>query len=350
MTTEHAHATWILQLLLTGATNGAALEELDWGILLRIAKRNGVLVRLADRLQRATAVPPQFFGEAVEAERGRNREAIDLIRTVSQICTQNGIEFIFAKAFQHYPDMGRDIDLYVRSRASEVDTLIAAALPASPHKANFVNWAAGTVKYTINGCALPLEVHKGRMGNLGEHASYVCTLMTNAKHADIEGTDFLVPCPEDQLVIQGMDKVYGRRYLRLSDIVSTISIVRWDGLDWGTIIQTAEKLCTLPGLCCYLSYINQIHCDLYGRDLLAPPVRKALDLNGWGRAWFRDGYYRFPTVQVSVQVYWKKFWGALISREWQSAARLCLLPSMAAGAMWRRLRRPDISLNGPVLP
>jgi hypothetical protein len=350
MNTEHAHATWILQLLLTGAPNAPALVELDWEVLLRLAKRNGVLVRLADRLQKATAVPPRFFGEAVEAERRRNREAIALIRKVSRMCAQNGIEFIFAKAFQHYPDMGRDVDLFVWSRAAEVDKLIAGALPASPHKGNLVNWAAGTVKYTVNGCSLPLEVHHGRMGNLGEHSFYVGTLITNARHADIEGTDFLVPSSEDQVVIQGMDKVYGRRYLRLSDIVSTVSIVRWDRLDWGYIIQTAKRLCTLPGLCCYLSYMNQIHGDLFGSDLFSPPRREALDLNGWGRLWFRGGFYRFPTVGVAVRVYWKKFWAALVSRDWQSAARLCLLPPVAAGAVWRRLRRPDMSLHGPMLP
>src|SRR5881296_892756 len=116
MRDERAQARLLLRLLLNG--DPPPIARVDWNALFRLARTHGVVLRSADRLvaQRVTLPPP--FAEGVARERERVQDALGLVRQVSRICTAHGIEFLFAKAFQHYPDLGGDLDLLVLARAA----------------------------------------------------------------------------------------------------------------------------------------------------------------------------------------------------------------------------------------
>jgi len=334
---EEVYANLILSLLLDGSWGPDAPGEVDWARFLAIAKQNTVLVRVADRLADLSIQTPSFFGDAAEEERQRVRATIDLIRTASDVCSDHRIECLFPKAFQHYPDMGHDVDLLVLARSAEVDRLIADALDLSPRRRGLGNWIAGTVGYEVDACGSPLEIHHGRMGNLGEQTSYPGTLLMNRRRRTVEAAIFDVPSREDQLVLQGMQRVYGRRCLRLSDVVYTISSIRHDDLDWSYVLGTAKRIGIFHGLCCYLAYVDQIHGGQFNRDLLPAELRKALILDGWGRVGFRDGYYKFPFVRVGSVVYTRKFLADAASGDWGGAARLGVLPLLAAATALRGL-------------
>lgn len=339
---DELHAAIVLRLLLKSTHGLLEMSEIKWDGFLQLAKRNVVLLRVADRLKKIGFQPPTFFLDAVENERQLVLEKIELIRQISQVCSENGIEFMFAKAFQHYPDMGDDIDLFVSSHSVKVDELIIKALRASPEKRDFCNWVAATANYRVKGCQSPIEIHHGRLGILGEDVSHLAALIKNGKWIDIEGSEFLVPSAEDQLILQSMQKVYGRLHIRLSDIVYTVSSIRRDCLDWGYIIHTAKRLGTFHGLCCYLTYIDQICHNLFDSSSLSSELKETLILNGWGQMKFRSGFYMFPRVRVVSRIYTRKFQTALLSGNWESAGRLCLLPLIAAVTAMRRLKRIPI--------
>ncbi len=121
---ENSLAALILKLLLDQTWAWPAGGGVKWDALLRIAKRNVVLIRVAERLEKSDLQPPKFFKAEAGEERRCAQTKIDLVRKISRACSKNGIEFIFAKAFQHYPDMGRDLDLYVSTRSTQVDPFI----------------------------------------------------------------------------------------------------------------------------------------------------------------------------------------------------------------------------------
>jgi putative nucleotidyltransferase-like protein len=333
---ESSYAILIMQLLLHDTPMPCATDDVKWADFIQIAKANGVLLRVANRLKEIGVKVPPEFSAAVRAEWQQVQTKIELIHKVHHLCLAHNIDHIFVKVFQHYPDAGRDIDLWVSSRTTEVDKGIVRGLQASSKKRGLHSRIAGTTTYQVNGYQTPLDIHHGRMGSLGEHSSYLLLLLKNAGNIDFQGARFLVPSPEDQLIVQSLQGVYGRQYIRISDLVHTISLIQRYRLDWDYILKVSKQLGTFHGLSCYLSYTSQIYQEVFQKNLFSLPLTKALNLAGWGLLEFKEAYFRFPRIRVACFVYLKKFGTALLTNNWDSTGRLCLLPLIAVDSLLRR--------------
>lgn len=353
MKTSAQHARWLLRLLWEVDAAGTGLNELDWDLLLHVARSNGVLVRTAQRLVAQGLTVPDAFGAAVAQERRRIRSALELMRHVSLACEAHGITFLFSKALQDYPDFGDDVDLLVLPRSTRVDGGIIAALPATAVRRDLGERFAGATTYRVAGCPSPLDVQHGRLGMMGEYGTFPSVLIRHAQRSQVEGMEFAVPRPEDQLVLQGMQRVAGRLRIALCDILFTVSTVRRTELDWDYVIATARQHGALPGLSCYLSYVHEIYRDVCWRPLLPAAVCSSLMLRGWGRIEYRDGGYRFPLARVNGRLYWHQFRHRIGVGDWAGAGRLCLMPIVAGARLIGRLTRapepPAASGHGVVL-
>src|SRR5437870_8530611 len=82
--TSMQHAHWLLRLLWEADAARDGLRELDWDLLLHVARPNGVLVRSAERLATQGVTVPDRFAAAVAQERQRIRSALELMRQVSR--------------------------------------------------------------------------------------------------------------------------------------------------------------------------------------------------------------------------------------------------------------------------
>jgi hypothetical protein len=257
---------------------------------------------------------------------------------VSSVCTANGIDFLFPKAVQHWPDMGDDLDLLVLSRSFEVDRCITEGLQAVAVDRDLSKRIAGSTGYQIEGCP-PLDIQHGRLGAVGEHAGYPAELIRNRCRVIIDGMEVFAASPEDQMVLQGLQRVYGRLGIQLCDVIHTMVAIRRDSLDWDYIVHTAGRVGVLPGLSCYLSYVEQIYRFLYRQNLVPPAVRPALLLEGWGRVEFRGGQYRYPTLKVNARLYGRQLGTQLAAGNWEGAGRVCLIPVVGALRVAVRLTR-----------
>ena len=338
-TSEQRHATLALQLLLDGGA--APTAALDWQLLRAVADRNAVLVRLDDQLERLALRPPRSFTVAADRERQRVRAALHVVREIGDRCARHGIAFLFPKALQHYPDMGSDLDLLVLSESEGTDALLLEGLAASPVARSLHDRIAGATTYRLQESRLALDVRHGRLGPVGEQASYPRALLANRQRCLIAGAEFFVPAPEDQLILQGMDRVSGRRSFRLGDVVATIATVRALPIAWTYVTQTARAIGVLAGLGCYLSYVEQIHRELFDGPLVPAAVRRRVPLEGWGRIEFTRGAYRFPAVRVNGKLYLKQLVAGLWAANWDRAARLCLLPLVGAAVTVGHLTTPS---------
>lgn len=354
---ESLHASWVLRLLLGSEAVGAgtALDApagLDWDALLDLVRANGVLVRTAERLETLAIGVPDRFAQAVADERLRVRSTLELMRHIGQTCEARGIPYLFPKAFQDYPDFGDDVDLLVLPRSTRVDTAIVAGLATVPVSRDLGERFAGTATYRIRGCASPLDVQHGRLGIVGEHGEFPRVLLQHARPIVVDSMAFTEPPAEDQLVLQGLQRVPGRLRIALCDVVFTVATVRrpggpGGGLDWDYIITTARRHGALPGLGCYLDYVDQIHRDVFARPLLPEAVAHALTLSGWGRIAFREGGYRFPLMRANGRLYWRQLRHRIANGDWGGAGRLFLVPLVAGARAGRRLTRGAPSLVPP---
>ena len=348
--TERRHASWVLRLLLDPSAATNPLDNVDWDLLLDIARSNSVLVRAAERLAALGVRVPEPFAAAVAHDQQRVRSMLDLVRHVSRACEKSAIEFVFPKAFQDYPDMGDDVDLLVLPRSLRVDRGILAGLEASAIARDLGQWLAGTVAYEIRGYPSPLDVQHGRLGVVGEHGAFPPVLIHNRRRVVVEGAESYSSPPEDQLVLQGLQRVSGRLRIALCDVVFTVSAIRGGRLDWDTVIATARRHGALPGLSCYLGYVDQIYGEAFGQPLLSNAVRQALLPHLWGRGGgrieFRRGGYRFPILRVNSLLYLEQLRARIACGDWAGGGRLCLIPIVGAVRVFRRLARGSRGTEG----
>ena len=71
--------------------------------------------------------------------------------------------------------------------------------------------------YGVLGADLVLDIRHGRLGHAGQHAAYVARLFRTRRAATLGGLVCACPAPEDQLVLQGVEKVVARRAFHLSE-------------------------------------------------------------------------------------------------------------------------------------
>ena len=304
---------------------------------LEFARRNVIVVRCEEALRARRGPVATELADAAEAERLRIRQTVGFVGELGDLCARHGIEFVFTKAFQHLPDMGHDVDLFVGDRSDRIDRLICCAYPCAPGADSLSNRVAGKTSWEVEGQPTPLEVHHGRLGHVGEHESYAAMLLRRRIQVDIAGIRTLVPAPEDQLILQVLQRVYSHLSLRVSDVVHTVHLFRHD-MDWTYILKTTRRIGIFGGLCCYLRYVEAI-CRTVGESLSHPEAWKPLAEKGWGDIRLGRWHYRFPVVSIPGWLYGKKLAHDLGSRNWGGAGRLLLLAPLALAAAGRAVLR-----------
>jgi len=341
LTREERHARLMLEVLL-GQPAWATLETADWNLLARLGQRHAVLVRLADRLAALGARAPRRFVAAADAERRRACRALEVLRHVQAACDRHRIAWMVPKALQRLPDVGDDLDLLVFTSNAANDRLMLEGLPATGGRPSLVDRVAGSCVYSIAGVGGPeltVDIHHGRVGSAGQHAAFARALERNARPAVLARTQFSVPSPEDQLVLQGLEKVAGRRSFHLCDMLQTIAILRGPPVDWHYVLATARAHGGWDGLSCYLHYVDEAHLRLVGWELLPAWPRRALRLHGWGHARLHEAGFRFPALRVTSRLHGRQLGRALATGDWDAVLHLSLWPIAVLGTRLGRRRR-----------
>jgi thymidylate kinase len=333
-------AAFVLQALLHGVPVERPRAN-DWPLLASIARRNGVLLRLDAALAAADVERPAAFLAEVRAERTRAHGVLGTIARVAETLDAAAIDVVFPRAFMNLPDVGSDIDALVRADGGAAAAAVlelelgAVRLPARMRHA-----MEGSSALRVPGCPALVDLHHGRLGPAGEQAVFARHLMRTASTSPAGGNSARTAGAADQLVLLGQERVFGRRTLRLSDIVCTARLLRDESVDWIHVRDAACRTGSLGGLSCYLAYVEQIHATLSAEPLIPARLRNELRLSGWGTVSFRSGLYAFPALRVGARLGLERVGAALRARSWRSAARLGLLPLVALDAAVRRSRGP----------
>jgi hypothetical protein len=299
-----------------------------------------VLVRATDRLAQLGVRIPHRFAGAVADERHRVTAALALVRRVERTLDSAGQrDYLFLKAFRHYPDMASDLDLLTLGPGDAVTRALTAAVGLGPER-SIPGRLAGATTYVAAVADTDLDVYHGRIGFLGEHTRYPAELLRDRVTVTLPAGSFATASLEHQLVLQGMQRVYGRRSFKLADPLFTINALRDGAVDWDRVVRTARATGTLPGLSCYLGFVDRIHRKVFGDALLDPAVHAGLETRHWGPIVAAGGEYRFPARRVTNGLYRRFLATKLRERDWPAVARVAaLLPIASLGGFARGLMR-----------
>ena len=326
------HAQLMLRVLLDERAR-PSLDGVDWELMERIARHHTVIVRVTDRFMASGTAPRMLVRAAVE-ERARGHSMLAVLQHIQSNAARHGLAWMAPKALQRFPDVGDDVDVLVFSDSSATDRLLLEGLPVTRQEPSLTARVAANTLYSIAtrgdpASSLVFDVRHGRVGSAGQHAAFAKTLDRNARAVIMGGTEFRIPSVEDQLVLQGLEKVTGRRSFHLCDVVQTIEILRTPQLDWDYVVATARSHGGLEGLGCYLSYVDFVNERLLGTALLPAQIRRRFAPGKWGYPSVREKGFYFPAVQVTGRIQGRQLGRSLVRGDWDAALRLTLWPLAA---------------------
>jgi hypothetical protein len=338
---EHGLARYILRVLLDRGAVADPPPVRHWPTFARVAQRNGVLLRTLGRLRERGIEPPVDVAALETHERSRSADAVALVGALSDTCTRLGIAHVFLDGLNHHPDCGTDIDLLLEERSPRQDARVLYALTsATPIWQDLSSRIAGATRYSALGCEL--DIRHGRLGTVGEDGGFARLVITRRTRTTVRGGVALFqPSEADRMILQGLQRVYARRRIRLANVLLTVDSLSEapERLPWDEIIEQSRRLGVLAGLSCYLSYVEQIHVAVLGRTLLPELPRRALLHEQWGRLDFGETGYRFPSVRVSSRLYLDKLTAKVRGGSWEGAGRMCLFPIVAATSLLAKRAR-----------
>jgi hypothetical protein len=301
-------------------------DDLDWAALRPLAESGGAVVRIADAIAgRGEAVPERFAAAAASAC-ARTQHVLELVDRLGDACTRAGIAHAFLKVVERYPDSGRDLHLLIADPSPAVDRTLLQAVPAAPRTRQLRERLVGTTTYAA-AYGMTIGIRHGRLGRLGEHARYARILLGRARPVAVGPTTCAVPAPEDHLLLLATHQTYTWPAVRLGDLVWAIGALRAGGVNWDYVFATALSMGTLAAVGCYLGYLDRLHRQVAGRALLADDLLTRFSAAARDA---RTPMARFPWPRAAAALYLRQVRATLESRRWHSAARLSLLPVIAA--------------------
>jgi len=305
--------------------------------MMVIAGRNRVLLRTSDALDRLGLGAGSVVQEATATEKRRRDSIVNLMERLASRCQRLGVSWLFPNAFSGWPDVGGDIDMLVLSnRHADDDILKECSIVA--RSGPLGELISGATRYVIASGPAPVDIHHGRLGQVGEHRDYALRLCRRCI-AHVEGAfSFRVPSHPDRLILQGLERLYGRAALRLSDLVLTVSLLEQD-VDWDVVLAESHATGTTAGLKRYFGFVEQAGRRLLDRSLLPNVPRDIRPTRFSDELHVAGGRLGFPAVRVNTELYGKGVVSSLRDKRWISLARYCLLPIAAAHALTGRVRR-----------
>ncbi|MGH2379483.1 MAG: hypothetical protein ACRDGT_13575 [Candidatus Limnocylindria bacterium] len=314
--TARAVAAW-------DARSAAAFED--------VLRQNVVLVRASERC-RELGSPVPWLEAAAAIERGRIERVIASVGRIAEAMEGEGTGYVFTKALQHLPDMGHDIDLFVPGDAATVRPVLERAVGARPGRDSVVSRFAGKQPYVVGEGAIPLELHRGRLGHFGEHADLARSLFAHRRRAALAGIEVWVPSPEDHLLLQVIQRVQAHRRIRVSDVLVTLDLWRSPALDRTRVMGAARAAGILGALRWYLSAVDGL-----AKRGGAPGLGEA-GLAEVSPSAARPSGYPVPH-SVVAPAYTSAFGADLRAGDLVSAARIAAVPGLALATFIDRRRR-----------
>ena len=194
--------------------NRLKILELDENFIF-LLKENKVLIRFFNLMKKNDMQINDRLLDEVKKEKERICELEVMIFNIATTLKKFSRDFIFIKNYQHYPDMGDDIDIYVIKNYINIKNEIVKSLGfiELPQKLFHRIGKKIMLKHKTNN--IEVELHE-RLGRVGEFNFNNFDILNYTQKYNSE---IIIPSNELKMVIQIIQRIYTRSYLRISEIL-----------------------------------------------------------------------------------------------------------------------------------
>lgn len=302
---------------------------------IELANSHHVVVRSLRALATATqdnAELQQWIASILASEQARIENALKFLDRICQELERAGCPVTVMKSLDHWPDLGGDLDLYSSADARAIRDVFVRTLGAHVEPRSWGDQLAHKWNFALPGLPESVEIHSQRLGQTGEHVVLAQRFVTRRVVRNIGGYAFLVPAPEERIIVATLQRMYRHFYFRVCDIANSAALVENAEVDFNELRRAAGMGGIWPGVATYLAIVSDYVKQYRGRPLTLPEsVLKAARFGG-DKLYVLRRFLRVPLLPEGAELYTKQVASTALRGDVPATFRLSLLPPLAAAA------------------
>ena len=313
-----------------------ALSEKEWVELQALAAANHVVIRAFRRARLLLADEPRGWcveraDQVVEAEQARIDYALSCL---SPICRELGEagRVTVIKSLDHWPDLGNDLDLYTDAEPGAVIAIMRSRFNARVEKQSWGDRLANKWNFIVPGLPELVEVHVGRLGQMGEQSLVGKSLTASSAFGQFGVHSFRVPAPEDRIIISTLQRMYRHFYIRLCDVLDNARLVDENLIDYDYLRSLAQLAGIWDGVATYLKIVADYIKGYRSTPVALPAFVRSAARFGREQVQFGREFLRVRIVPHCARLYTSELNRLFWNGEVVSTFRLSLMPALATVA------------------
>jgi hypothetical protein len=205
-------------------------------------------------------------------------------------------------------------------------------LQAVPQPRSWGDRLAHKWNFRIPGLPQLVEIHMGCLGQTGEQDALPAHLEETSMLRDVGPFCFRVPAPEEQVALATLQRMYRHFYIRLTDLLNLTGLVRKGLLDFTRLRASAERWSIWPGVATLLKITSDYNQRAGVGPLPLPEFVVRSARFGAEVTYVGQQFLRLPMLPQGSQLFLQQLITTGAARHFRAAARLSLLPALAAVA------------------
>ena len=175
-------------------------------------------------------------------------------------------------------------------------------------------------------------MHAQRLGQTGEHTGLAQRVIERRTSKQINSYRFLVPAPEERVIIATLQRMYRHFYFRVCDILNSASLVESGKVNFAELRDAAEQAGIWIGVASFLNIISEYVKQYRGSGLNLPPEVLADATLHVDKMYTRARFLRIPILPYAARLYARQLTETAFRGNVPATLRLSLLPPLASAA------------------
>lgn len=307
----------------------AALSGTKRAEFVELAHTHHVIVRTLSLLDDAGTAT--WYHDVLAAEQARTAHVLRYLHTVCEVLEAHGCSVAVIKSLDHWPDLGSDVDLYTTADERSVEAVMWHQFQATLERRSWGDRLAHKWNFHVPGLPELIEIHVRYLGQTGEHKKMARRVIERRVSKTIGDQDFLLPAPEERIIIATLQRMYRHFYFRLCDMADVTALLQTNQIDFDELRKAAHIGGIWPGVASFLFLVAK-YARSYGAIVQLPREVTEAAYSPDLRVHFENGFLRVPKLPAAG-LYAAQLLTAGKHGDLRAMCRLPLLPPLAVSAL-----------------